>query len=263
MINNDPILKNLSPIIPREPYIHPKPIKKEDDKGDVDNTTKIDFHGQLPPICQDILNLLFLLHFITVTELPKRLGLSKHSVNKAVETLVRMGLVVIEGFRMSRRGSIWKYLIPTDYAYRLMNRTQKKRKGRAGRGVRHWFLQEFLWFYIKSWGVKVVQEFSLQGKLADLAVKLVNSDNWIAIEIVQTTAKIEYQNVIKNIEAGFSKTIILCEELKAIKEVEAGLRKHLDFETLVNVKICLLADLIEYKDLSKIIDSKNLVFTGK
>jgi len=263
MINNDTILKNLSPIIPREPYVPPKPIKKEEDKGDADTTAKTDVKGQLSPICQDILNLLFLLPFITVTELSKKLRLSKHSVNKGVETLLRMGLVIIEGFRMRRRGSIWKYLIPTDEAYRVMGRVQKKRKGRAGRGIRHWFLQEFLWFYIKSWGLKVLQEFSLQGKLADLAIKLANSETWIAMEIVQTTAKIEYQNVIKNIGAGFSKTIIVCEELKAIKEVEAGLTKHLDSETLTNVKICLLADLIECKDLSKIINSKELVFQEK
>ncbi|GAB6909488.1 hypothetical protein JCM12296A_53320 [Desulfosarcina cetonica] len=148
-----------------------------------------------------------------ITKLSSFLGLSSYLMSKKKKSLIKDGYV--EQFTVNlgkQSGGTITLLAITDEGYKAIGREPKSKKLQNESWEHHWWKNQIHEFYRKK-GIPSEIEKSFNGKHADVGI-VWKGEN-VAIE-VELTPKNAIQNIVKDVEAGFSR-VVSCAKNKAVQ----------------------------------------------
>ena len=114
----------------------------------------------------------------------------------------------------------------TDEGYKLLGKTPQTKDSLAKYGsLEHQWWQEHIAKDYSERGYNAVIEKNLNGKSADIGV--MTKDEMVAVE-VELTPKNAITNFKQDLDAGFNRVIIACQNTRVKKEIERKLQSFLE-----------------------------------
>ena len=153
-------------------------------------------------------------------------GFSSNKMTKLKKILLEMEFMVEFTVDLGKEyGGRGKLLRLTRLGYQTlkMKPPTEQRGIHARESLEHLWWKEQIHKDYQARGYEAEIEYRLNGKSADIGVR--KGDETVAVE-VELTPKNAVPNLRKNLEAGFTRTIIACKNSKVKKEVERKVRAY-------------------------------------